>query len=723
MYPCLWCGKKYRDGETNHFNLKGHRDGAVGRKHCICRDKAISAGVKLPPSYREKVEAAKAAENAKGPKPSLLDMFLEIPKFTVRLLNRMLVLWLVRQALPWNRMADPLLIAAFQFANPSAVLYTPAWAAREAMKIYEGMHNDIIQRLKNLPGKFCLIHDVWTTKRGRRAFIGVSVSYIDENWKFHVHHLTLKLVAWNHYGALLAHPVGRFLIRHGLHKKMVAQTTDSGGTNNLTAKELQDMFLKADDAVYWDSSRHQIRCYTHKLALTVKAGLATLKVQSGASKPTAPRGRRLCLLLPDLPKNNKPPMIVLNDGEDVVEDGNEDLEDPPSGDNQDPCVGDSESDVNDDDLADEIEATEIDSGDSFSKAIHKCSKLNKTISRNGPMMQLFRAIAKEESYTGPGLIAAHGQRWNIFLDMLERLLKAKKIVNRMLNEDEDKNFNGIFISPEDWKMVEALINVLTIFHSSTKCMEGDAPNAGSVLFQYNTTIGALKAIRSKTPYPRLASMIGSMIARLRDYQEEALHCHAIILATMLNPKFRGKFFEQLFPENSKSAHDVLKNMYEELLEDKPPNTSSTSKVAEAESSEATPQNIFKERNIFASQNAPEQPGDAELQAYLSGKYMCDNNQDILDWWACHARHFPNLALLARDYLCCVGTSCACECTFSAAADVITADRGGLASRTIERAVGLCKWLKKHFMPPGDYGEAMRIAEKIMGRQKKGKQTI
>lgn len=46
------------------------------------------------------------------------------------------------------------------------------------------------------------------------------MAYIDKDWQFHVTHLTLKLISWNHYGALLARPVGKFLIRHVLHKKI-----------------------------------------------------------------------------------------------------------------------------------------------------------------------------------------------------------------------------------------------------------------------------------------------------------------------------------------------------------------------------------------------------------------------------------------------------------------------------------------------------------------------
>lgn len=69
-------------------------------------------------------------------------------------------------------------------------------------------------------GKFCLVHDVWTTKGNRHAFIGATANYIDEDWNYQSTHLTLKLVVWRHFGALLARPIGRFLIRHGLHVKI-----------------------------------------------------------------------------------------------------------------------------------------------------------------------------------------------------------------------------------------------------------------------------------------------------------------------------------------------------------------------------------------------------------------------------------------------------------------------------------------------------------------------
>lgn len=50
--------------------------------------------------------------------------------------------------------------------------------------------------------------------------MGATANYIDSKWEYKSTHLTLKLVGWRHFGVLLARPIGRFLIRHSLHRKI-----------------------------------------------------------------------------------------------------------------------------------------------------------------------------------------------------------------------------------------------------------------------------------------------------------------------------------------------------------------------------------------------------------------------------------------------------------------------------------------------------------------------
>lgn len=141
----------------------------------------------------------------------------------------------------------------------------------------------------------------------RYTFIALIACYINDKYEYCRVLLTLKMVAWNHYGALLARPVASYLICHDLHKKMsvssftcntdfkanvlqdnhvLGQTTDSGSNNKTMAKEMELMFAATSKSVYWDSRRKHARCYCHKLALVVKAGLKVLCIDPGHTKPT-----------------------------------------------------------------------------------------------------------------------------------------------------------------------------------------------------------------------------------------------------------------------------------------------------------------------------------------------------------------------------------------------------------------------------------------------------
>lgn len=68
---------------------------------------------------------------------------------------------------------------------------------------------------------------------------------------------------------------------------MIAQTTDSAASNNFLARELERLFmLNKEDPIFWDSQSYHIRCFCHKLALSDKKGLDSLKLKSGHVKPT-----------------------------------------------------------------------------------------------------------------------------------------------------------------------------------------------------------------------------------------------------------------------------------------------------------------------------------------------------------------------------------------------------------------------------------------------------
>lgn len=140
----------YKIGAKGNWNLKGHRDGDIGRSECEERHTAISAGAKLPPTWKIKQAAKTAAQEAKKyqHEKSSLESFLNLPKFSVGLFNMILVLWLLRNCIPWLRMEDPYLQAAFTLCNPNATLWSASWSARWAMKYFKEFFTKLVHTLQ-----------------------------------------------------------------------------------------------------------------------------------------------------------------------------------------------------------------------------------------------------------------------------------------------------------------------------------------------------------------------------------------------------------------------------------------------------------------------------------------------------------------------------------------------------------------------------------------------
>jgi hypothetical protein len=77
------------------------------------------------------------------------------------------------------------------------------------------------QNIQSIKSKITLIdHDVWTTKGNRQAFLGISVSYISDDWKYHISHLGLKYIAWAHKGKFLAIPFTNIIKKFGLESRI-----------------------------------------------------------------------------------------------------------------------------------------------------------------------------------------------------------------------------------------------------------------------------------------------------------------------------------------------------------------------------------------------------------------------------------------------------------------------------------------------------------------------
>lgn len=133
---------------SNPFsNLKTHRDGTTtkGRSQTGCpgRDRAIKSGIEVPLSVAEvaasknKVGGSMAEFVSSGPRP----------KFDNLTFNQIMMIWLVRTALPWKCIEDPWLRVGIRYLNGDAKLFGRSWAAKEAARLNISMKKIVFHKL------------------------------------------------------------------------------------------------------------------------------------------------------------------------------------------------------------------------------------------------------------------------------------------------------------------------------------------------------------------------------------------------------------------------------------------------------------------------------------------------------------------------------------------------------------------------------------------------
>ncbi|KNE98246.1 hypothetical protein PSTG_08517 [Puccinia striiformis f. sp. tritici PST-78] len=228
-HACRWCPKEYMATDRSTYNLKTHRDGAIFKKSqrlpCPGRAKAIASGASLPPTA-----ASIISETSKEKAASLgtLIAYTTKGRFDNTTMNRLTVIWMIRQSLPWLRIEDFHLRVILDYALYSANLMSRTWAASQAHQLYLQQQAQVIKLIKASDSQILLVSNVWTTRGSHVAFIGIACCYIEKGWKYVCEHLALKYIPWHHNGKYLAAPF--------------ANTTDSGSNNFTMAKVVAAKF-------------------------------------------------------------------------------------------------------------------------------------------------------------------------------------------------------------------------------------------------------------------------------------------------------------------------------------------------------------------------------------------------------------------------------------------------------------------------------------------------
>lgn len=174
------------------------------------------------------------------------------------------------------------------------------------------------------------------------------------------------------------------------------------------------------------------------------------------------------------------------------------------------------------------------------------------------------------------------------------------------------------------------------FLKTTHLMEGDGPTGCMVIPQYVELRNSLdKKIEPLSINDAIYPMIFKMKEKTEEYLNETLRCETLVMATLLHPFFRLKFFVKWFGARSAvtmQAESTFRRLYQEYAMSSPATKTRLSQTDTSRSSRLASMSSPKQE-IFGSDSEEEsevnKANDLPLKNYLRGlDKMRANEYDV-----------------------------------------------------------------------------------------------
>lgn len=187
-------------------------------------------------------------------------------------------------------------------------------------------------------------------------------------------------------------------------------------------------------------------------------------------------------------------------------------------------------------------------------------------------------------------------------------------------------------------------------------MEGDGPTGSMVIPEFYALKLHLAARADQMMIgDGLLPMVASMQARVDKYFEEALQCDTTVMASLLNPHFRLRFYEHAFGKDhhyTKRAKKLFMEKFDQRKKEMGPslqtNKCSSAASTKVNASKTTTNTVFQ---LFKAQE-PEIQHD-EINAYLKGANPMAASEDardsksVLPWWKVCPFFYFNCSLFTQ----------------------------------------------------------------------------
>lgn len=130
-------------------------------------------------------------------------------------------------------------------------------------KAYKFSFSNLKENLKNNSIKVSLTLDLWTSLN-RKGYIGVTCSYINENFELNELTLSIQYIPYPHTSKNISETINSIIEKWELHEKVYSITTDNGAN---VKKAISDMI-----GINW------LGCSSHTLQLVVGKSMKPCKI-------------------------------------------------------------------------------------------------------------------------------------------------------------------------------------------------------------------------------------------------------------------------------------------------------------------------------------------------------------------------------------------------------------------------------------------------------------
>ena len=280
--------------------------------------------------------------------------------------------------------------------------------------------------------------------------------------------------------------------------------------------------------------------------------------------------------------------------------------------------------------------------------LQKCQALTRKLRKAGKYKSELKEVCEEMGLRSSWPVTANSTRWNSVLASLESVVKLKSAFQVLQVRENSVSWEDYLPSGSEWKLIEAIVEILQIPLIVTKKWETDSrPTLHSIVPEvYNMTCQLEKKAKDNGSYLEVftKTLLNNVKARFPKYGAEN---QLVACAHYLDPGTHGILLEDVGSlQTTKSRIKELSVKYSTVAQ--PAQDQSAPVPIEEDEVDVSPmQKLLKRRRLNAPVEVSDEESDilAEMKIY---EEMPLSEIDILDFWRENSKKLPLLSRTARE---------------------------------------------------------------------------